>query len=259
MSVDGPINSAEHFLHCAKTGKFTALKGDVQPTSDGKLVMCHDDGYTFDSNNKITTYSSSSNTKINTLTLAQCKALTFAEQYEGNDCHPTDFETYIKICKKYGLIAFITIRDVSITAIVAPEIIRILKLYRMLDRAIVNSFTKASLEVIRSLNKSIMLSMVKSHNVAPTIEDVDYVYSLGNCLLNLFDVPLANSDGRNGEEQLDDLLSTSAYANVLTYAYEKNVIVYEAQTGNAYTDVLLKHGITGSHMYIIPDYDWHRT
>ena len=257
---DAPYNTEEHFLKCAKMGGFTALKGDVRPTEDGGLIMCHDAGYTLDGNGKITTYDAEDNTPILTLTVAECEALTFAEQYEGKDCHPIDFETFVRICKKYGLICYVTVRDEAISTTVAPEVIRILKLYRMLDRSIINSFTKASLETFRGLDSSIMLSLVIDHNTAPTTSDVDYVYSLGNCILNMFSMPIPSSaDTRPYEQQLDDLLSTSAYADVLSYAYTKNVIVYEAQSGTACIDVLLKHGITGLHMTAQPDYDYHRS
>ena len=256
-ATDGPINSAEHFYYCAKAGGFTSLKGDVRPTSDGKLIMCHDDGYTFDGDGKIIAYNSSNNTKINTLTEAQCKALVFAEQYDGKDCHPTDFETYVRICKKYGLIAFATVRDEQIASVVAPEVLRILRLYRMVDRAIINSFTRESLEVFRAMDSGIMLSNVMTHNQAPTTENVDFAYSLGNCLINLFDVPVqSDGSGRNWELILDDVLTS--YASVLEYARSKNILVYEAQTGNAGTDVIMKHGIMGTQMYMIPEYDYTR-
>ena len=222
--------------------------------------MCHDAGYTFDANNKITTYNSSNKTLIDTLTVAECKALTFAQQYNGADCHPTDFATFANICKRYGLIAYVTVRDEHIVDVVAPEVLRILKQYRLLDRAIINSFTKATLETFRSLNPSIMLSLVLNNKQVPTTDDVDYVASLGNCILNLFDVPVSNDiPGTNIEDKLEYLLSQSSYASVLEYATEKGVIVYDAQTGNAAPEVLIRHGILGSHMVTKPQYDWKRT
>ena len=259
-SGDAPANTAEHFFNCANDGKFTALKGDVRNTYDSGLIMCHDAGYTFDANSKITTYNSSNMTAINTLTVAQCKALTFAQQYNGADCHPIDFATFVNICKRYGLIAYVTVRDEHVADVVAPEVLKILKQYRMLDRAIINSFTKASLETFRALNSSIALSLVLNNKQVPTKADVDYVASLGNCILNLFDVPVSNDiPGTNVEDKLEYLLSQSSYSEVLEYATEKCVVVYDAQTGNAAPEVLIRHGIMGSHMVVKPQYDWKRT
>lgn len=243
---DAPANTAEHFIHCAKQD-FTALKGDVRNTADRGLIMCHDPGYTFDGNDKITAYNSSNKTLINTLTVAQCKALTFADQYDGQDCHPIDFDTYVKICKKYGKIAFVTVRDEAIDTVVAPYVIATLKKYRMMDRAIINSFTISTLTKFREFDSSIMLSLVLNQNTAPMVSTVDAVMTLGNCILNLFDVPLPNGS------TLDGVLAT--YDPVIRYAINNNVMIYEAQTTNAQTDTLLAHGITGSHMTEIPDYN----
>lgn len=243
---DAPANTEEHYLKCAKAD-FTALKGDVRNTADRGLIMCHDPGYTFDGNNKITTYNNSNKTLINTLTVAECKALTFAEQYNGQDCHPTDFDTYVKICKKYGKIAFVTVRDEQIDSVVAPNVIATLKKYRMMDRAIINSFTIATLTKLREYDNQIMLSLVMNQNTAPSISTVDAVMTLGNCILNLFDVPLPSGS------TLEDVLTS--YDPVIRYAINNNVMVYEAQTNNSMTDTLLAHGITGSHMIQIPDYN----
>lgn len=242
---DASINTAEHFLYCAKSKAFTALKGDVRPTSDGGLIMCHDAGYTFDSNNRIISYDASDSTAISTLTTAQCKALEFARQHGGQYIHPTDFETFVKICKEYGLICYVTVRDEQIADVVAPEVMRILKKYRMLEHCIINSQTKATLEVFRTLHRTVMLSFVKSHNSAMTQEDVDYVLSLGNCILNLFDIPVPSG------ENLNTILTS--YATYLTYAQSKNVIVYEAQSTNDDTDIMIQHGIMGTHIREIPD------
>ena len=244
-SGDAPANTAEHFIYCGKQ-PFTALKGDVRNTLDGGLIMCHDAGYTFDGNNKIIAYNSSNKTLINTLTVAECKALTFAEQYDGQDCHPIDFETFVQICKKYGKICYVTVRDEAIETVVAPNVIDTLKKYRMLDRAIINSFTIATLTKFRELDSSIMLSLVMEQNTAPQTSTIDAVMTLGNCVLNLFDVPLPSG------KTLDEVLT--GYDPVIRYAINNNVMVYEAQTQNTHTDTLLAHGITGSHMIEIPDY-----
>jgi hypothetical protein len=61
------------------------------------------------------------------------------------------------------------------------------------------------------------------------------------------------------EDKLENLLSGAEYTAVLDYAHSKNVVLYDAQCGNAAPDVLLRHGIVGAHMYTIPDYDWKRT
>ena len=124
----------------------------------------------------------------------------------------------------------------------------LLKKYRMVEHAIINSFTKASLETFRSYSSTILLSLVLSHNAAPTTDDVDFAVSVGNCLINLFDVPLPSG------ATLESVLTS--YATILNYAYSKNVLIYEAQTGNRLIDTMMQYGIMGSQMYDFPDYDY---
>ena len=116
----------------------------------------------------------------------------------------------------------------------------------MLDRAIINSFSYATLKKFRAYDSEIMLSLVLNQNTAPSISTVDMVMDLGNCILNLFDVPLPSGSS----------LSTvlTGYDQVLHYAINNNVPVYEAQTQNTHTDTLLAHGIAGTQMTQIPDY-----
>lgn len=244
-----PILSDAHFVVCAEASPaFTALKGDVRPTKDNGLIMCHDTGYTFDSNNKIIAYNSSSATSIkSSLTVDDCKALTFADQYNGSDCHPIDFETYIRICKKNGKIAFVTIRDQYIESVVINAVLEVLKKYRMMDRTIINSMTPLSLWYFRGKCHEIMMCYTLNHNQAPTTDDVDMCLALGNCILNLFDVPVPSGG------DLDTILT--GYASVLDYAYSNGVIVYNAQSGNAHTDILMHHGIMGTHLTAFPDYN----
>ena len=80
----GPINSEEHLRYCASL-PYTTLKADVQPTSDGGLVLCHDKGFTF-SDGRIVTYDKNDSTPINSLTTAQCLSLEYNKQYEGKYC-----------------------------------------------------------------------------------------------------------------------------------------------------------------------------
>ena len=103
----GSINTAEHFEWAAKQG-FTALKGDVSPTSDGELIMCHDAGFVLtaaydDSDGAVNyiddsvDYDATTAKPIIELTKAQCLKI----QHSVKKDYVCDFDTYIKICKKY--------------------------------------------------------------------------------------------------------------------------------------------------------------
>ena len=236
---EGSINTAEHFRWAAKQG-FTALKGDVRPTSDGKLIMCHDAGFTLNSNGNIVSYNAENSTVIRSMTEAECLALTHANT--GNPV--CSFETYIRICKTYGKIAFITIRNEYMEEVV-PAMFEVLDKYSMRTRCIVNSFTEASLRAVRAVDNGIMLSLVTLFEAVPTLDNMNTVKSLGNCLLSVFVFP-----SENGFSYLEQ------GAEALAYARENDIRIYSGQTGNANeVDTLLQYGITGTQMTVVPNFD----
>lgn len=246
----GYINTAEHFKWSAKQG-FTAIKGDVQPTSDGKLVMCHDDGFTLNSDGQLTTYDAANSTPIHDMTEEQCLAL---QHRNGN--HVCPFETYIRICKQYGKIAYITIRNAYMDVVV-PEMFKILDKYSMRKRCIVNSFNVASLQAVRAMDNGITLSNVLNYETVLTKAHIDTATSLGNCqICSFFFTASTVSEDTNGDGVMDgfDLLEQSKEA--LSYAQEKDIRVYSAiHYEDVDIDKLLQYGIMGAQLAIVPNFD----
>lgn len=233
----GKINTAEHYEWAAKQG-FTAIKGDVQPTLDGKLVMCHDNGFTLTSDGYITSYNADTATPIHDMTYAECLALQHIGAEQFNVC---SFDQFIKICKKYGKIAFITVRDAYIDEVVSA-MFAVLDKYKMRDRCIVNSFTLATLQAVREVDGTIMLSQVLDTSASITSAAIDRAVSLGNCMISGFDFP---SFGR-----FDDITE-----DVIAYAKEKDIRLYQAQVNSMEDiDVLMEYGITGAQMTIAPTF-----
>ena len=229
IDSQGAINTAEHFEWCAKHGGFTALKGDIQLTADNVLIMCHDIGFTFDENDRIVNYKAENSTLIHDLTAEYCLS---REHQNGNKV--IDIDTYLFICKKYGMIPYITIRDQYINEIV-PILLDKLKKYTLTDRAIINSFTLASLQAVRSADASITLSQVRYSNNAITKTTIDNAVALGNCQVCGFDFP--NGSIANLTEE------------IMSYAREKDIRIYEAQVGDLETlDALMKMGVSGAHI-----------
>ena len=231
---DASINTAELFTWAAKQG-FTALKGDIQPTSDGKLIMCHDEGFTFNADGDITTYDANNSTQIRTLTEAECLAL----QHATTQNQICNFDTYIKICKKYGKIAYITIRDKYIEDIV-PAMFAVLDKYNMRTRCIVNSFTLTSLQAVRAVDDTITLSQVFGHKAGVTTANIDNAISLGNCMICGFSFP-------------NDTGETMIAESVIEYARANDIRLYEAQVNSMdEIDRLIERGIAGAHMTVAP-------
>ena len=133
-----PGNSIAHFERAVSDG-FKYLKADMRITSDGYIVLCHDAGYTFNDDGRIISYNASNSTPINTLTLAEVKALEFASQVAGEYVHPCSLEEFLVLCKKHGITPYLTVRPEDY-ALTIPESTRLLKKFALDTVAIYNLY-----------------------------------------------------------------------------------------------------------------------
>lgn len=230
-------NTAQHYEWCAKQGSFTALKGDIQLTSDNKIIMCHDIGFTLNDDDRIVTYNSSNpKTKlIHDLTEAECLALEFVSPTNGVYSHPANLDTYLFICKKYGMIPYITIRDNYIDETVNVLLEKLNK-FNLRDRAIINSFTYETLKAVREKDAAITLSRVQTSGIKITNDVIDRVAALGNCMVCGFDFGASQGGINNLTE------------SVMAYAREKDIRVYEALCSMSDVDDLIKLGVAGAQI-----------
>ena len=196
------INSELNYVDNAIVG-FRWIKGDVQPTSDGKLIMCHDNGFTFNNDGYIVAYNATSeNTRaIHDMTYEECMASEYVQQFHirtdyGAETtkiiyHPKvcDLEKFLIVCKEYEVRPYIVIRE-NYMDVVIPELLRLLEAYDFLDNCIVNSFNINSVaEVARQSNHRVMISLVKGYaqGTALTVEEVDNLLAVSpNCTINIF-------------------------------------------------------------------------
>ena len=244
--TDAPINTAEHFRHVGTQDIFTSIKGDVRPTSDGGLVMCHDPAFTLgEQSGRITTYdpSSPNNVVIHDTPLATLLQLQYFKKYDGNYCNVCDCDTYFKICKRYGKTAFVTIRNEYISEVLAA-LLPIIRKYDYESHTIINSLTYSSLEAVRAITDKILCNYVLPSNDPFTTQAVDDVLALGHCILTGLHFP--NGDGYTA-------LSNASTA--IAYAKSKGVRLYEAiiyTDGSNNIEGLLSYGITGAQFATTP-------
>lgn len=229
----GLINTELAYVNAAIAG-FRWLKGDVQPTSDGKLVMCHDDGFTFDSDGYITTYNANSaNTRaIHDMTYAECMASEYAATYHlytdyANGSTPViyrhkvcDLEKFLIVCKEFEVRPYIVIRENYMDAVV-PELLRLLKAYDFTENCIVNSFNLESVkQVAEQSNHRVMISRVKSYSKgqALTTAEIDQLLSISpNCTINIY----ASTD----TDEWNNVKLAEASQNAIAYAKSLGVVV----------------------------------
>jgi len=243
----GPINSEEHLRYCASL-PYTTLKADVQLTSDGGLVLCHDKGFTF-SDGRIVTYDKNNSMPIYNLTTQQCLSLEYNKQYDGKHCKVTDFETFIRICSESDKWAFITVRDEHIDEVVAA-VMPILEKYNWVENSIINSFTVYTLEAFRRASPDIKLSYVLQYGKTLTRMDVDTALRLGNCIVNTFHFRV--SDTQTGWTTMEQS------ADGIAYAKAKGVKLYQAQVAQG-VDIkkLIEAGYSGAQLRFVPEFTQH--
>ena len=239
--LSSSINTKETYEYCANNG-FNTIKGDVRPTSDGDLIMCHDAGFTLNSDGKIVNYNADSSTPIINMTKAECLAL----EHNATGNHVCDFETYLRVCKKYGKTAYITIRNEHIDDVVAPKLFECLDKYSMRDCCIINSFTLTTLKSVRNTDKYIMLSYMSDFSTGTAgikKSFVDQAISLGNCRVGIFAFSSSSDDV--------SLLENSKEA--IKYALSNDIRVDVAITGNKILiDDLIDYGIVGAQRTVAP-------
>lgn len=246
--VQIPMNTAEVYKKACELG-FDCVKGDVTPSADGKLVMCHDDVFHLDENGRVlepwVKEERRSKVFINQLTLAECKALEYAseacKENLGYYAHPTELEEMIKICHEYGKIAYITVRDQQIELCV-NEIYRLLKKYDMVNQCIINSFTPETLQAMRRKDPNIVLSRVFGADIPVTIEDVDVCVQLKPCAFCFFSLTQCL--------KTQDVYDQSKAA--FDYATQNGVDLHFAQAADReFYKWALDHGFTGVQCLVV--------
>ncbi|MBQ2891196.1 MAG: hypothetical protein IJE44_06095 [Clostridia bacterium] len=220
---DVPWNTVELYETACKLG-FDGVKGDVTPSSDGKLIMCHDPSFDFDENGRVLEIGIKGveHREISDMTYAECKSLEYAveaakEKY-GYYPKVTELEDLVRVCHKYSAFPYITVRDKQIPLCV-DETYRIVKKYDMTKNCMVNSFTMETLETMRKKDKEIWLSYVQDLNIPLEKRMIDEAVELGNCLVCAF-------WQTTKQPIFDDMYEKSREA--IEYAKEKGVILYLA-------------------------------
>lgn len=231
-----PINTAEHF-HLACHLGFNTIKGDVRITADGGLVMCHDPAFTLDEDGRIARYDKENCVMIRQMSFNQALAMEYVADSDalGHYAKVCSFDTYIRICKENGKVAYITLRDYRIPDVV-KGVMEVLEKYRMTEHCIINSFTLETLQEVRKYSRTIPISHVLKLCTPVTRETVEEMIPLGNSILTIF-----NYGGGRKEPEL-----IAASAEAIAYAKEQDIQIFAAVV-RSYGDYtwLVQQGIQG--------------
>lgn len=210
-----PINTVEHFRDAASRYRFNAVKCDVRPTADGRLICCHDAGFTLDGNGRIIAYDRENAVAICSLTAADCLSLEHAAGYDrlGYYPHPCLVEDMLRICRDNGKVAFVTIRD-EYMDVVIPTLLQALRRCYMTEATIINSMTLESLQLWRGYDRSIMLNYTLRRDAAVTAAAIDAAAELGNCSVCAFGYRPDSTEPQNACD--------------FAYAHQKNIRLFQA-------------------------------
>ena len=233
------INTVNMYEYVATHG-YDLIKGDIRITSDNKLVMCHDAGFTFTSDGKIaSTFDPSNYTAINTMTLSQVLNLEYEQVTTDGDIQKVaTFEDFVKVGKKYGKPLYPTVRNQSISTIV-PLMLSILDKYNMRYHCIVNSMTFTTCQAFRSEDSKLAICFTTSDT--PTNAIIDSVKNLGNCIFGYYCIEGSSTS----VAQLETLLAN--ISSVIDYAKQNNVRFWTAIARYNHFETLLNYGVGGTH------------
>lgn len=136
-----PGNTEMHFRMAARSG-FDGLKADMRLTKDGEIVLCHDPGYTFDKEHRITEFSAGNYTAIHDLSLPEVLSLEFDTPDEnGQPVHPCTLDTMLSICRENRLIPYLTNRHEEWREETAERMAVLLRKHGLEDSCIMNLYS----------------------------------------------------------------------------------------------------------------------
>ena len=244
-----PPNTEAHFRNGITAG-FKAMKADMRLTSDNKIVLCHDAGYTLDGNGRITTYNAESATAIHSITLTQVLALEFATQVEGQYVSPCTLETFLYLCKRYDIIPFLTLRDEQWASTTVTEMYRLLVKYALVTKVIINLYpaNQTLCNLIKAADSSIIMCDTKGGTTYPTTASIDASYNLG-CQIADYRKTLRTDPSHVDPDSTLIAEMTDAFRQ---YAARKGIMLWacEVATEEDFAE-LIQNGIVGFQMQSI--------
>ena len=242
-----PWNTMEHYYLAAQLG-FNAIKGDVQVTKDGKLVMCHDSGFTFNEEGRITEFDPKKNfTAISDLTFDECMRLEHEQLSKPSLYYAkvASLDDFVCLCAKMDKVCYITLRDRDLDILI-PETLRIIKKHKMEKNCIINSFTMETLKRMRAADKEITLSHVQPPFAVLTKDIVDGVVALNNAMVCMF-----SFDPHSYDKPVGNYEVIEKSLDAMNYAKSLHIPLFQAQIYDmADREKLIKYGFTGFHIVL---------
>ncbi|MBQ9369427.1 MAG: hypothetical protein IJT83_16720 [Victivallales bacterium] len=227
-------NTEMHFRKSLEEG-FDGLKADMRFTSDGEIVLCHDGGYTFDANGRITKFDRENCTPIHDLPIDQVRALEFDQPFEGQTLHPCTLDTMLAVCEELDAIPYLTLRPEPWRPEVAKRMVELILKHNLQHRTIINLFTgvKEAMECVESLLPGLVYCNTRLGTDALTKELIDSSVADGYKIICIC-------------QRMFDTIT----AENVSYAASKGIHIWNWGAGNIeLVAANLTQGVTGFQMY----------
>ena len=226
-------NTEMHFLKGLEEG-FDGFKADMRLTSDGVVILCHDEGYTFTPDGKITAFDKQHFVPIHEMPFSKIRSLEFEHPFEGHILHPCTLDTMLSLCEKHDVVAYLTLRAEPWREETAKRMIESLCAHKMQRRTIINLYTgvKEAVDCVSKLLPGLVFCNTKYPDVPLTKELIDSSSSDGYKIICL---------------NLHQLGTVTAEMN--QYAASKGIRIWTWGVANEEDCAAhIKQGITGFQM-----------
>lgn len=158
-----PENSIPAFKLAGEYGAFS-VECDINETKDGKIVVIHND--TVDALTNGTG-------KVSSMTLEEIRELRIdaganVTSFESSELVVPTLEEYLRICKKYGMVAVIEVKEVVCLSSFVDTMLDTIYSYGMQHSCIILTYSKNLIQYIRCKDKMIQIS-----KFVKKIEEID--------------------------------------------------------------------------------------
>ena len=179
-------NTELHFRKSIEYG-FDGLKADMRFSKDGEIVLCHDAGFTLDADGRIGRFDSSNFAAIRDMPLEEVLRLEFAAQFDGQRLHPCTLDTMLGLCRKHGMVAYLTLRPEPWREEVAKRMTELIVKHDMRQQTIVNLYPgcKEAMDSVAKLLPDLVYCNTRLPEDALTEELMDATAEQGYKLLCL--------------------------------------------------------------------------
>ena len=183
-------NTEMHFRKGVEEG-FDAFKADMRLSKDGEIVLCHDEGFTYDDKGRITRFDKNNYEAIHDMPLERILKLEYNIPFQGQYLHPCTLDAMLAVCAEHGKTAYLTFRPEAWREDIAKRLAELLVKHNMQHRTIINMFlgenvARATKQVVTKYIPGLVFCHTQRGHVPLTKEIIDASATEGYQIICLY-------------------------------------------------------------------------